>query len=416
MANRIVILGGGFAGVRCALDLCKKINKEDEIVLVNRRPYHVYRPDLYEVASAFYPEITETCKAQLSETAAIRLNKIFEHKPVRIIIDTVSEIDIQGRKVLLEANKKINYTYLIVALGSSINDYGIAGLKEHAHTLKTVTDALALCCHVDGLFYERWKENDISPLAIIIGGGGATGVEYACSLKGYVHKLAHKYKLPKEIAHIKIIEAGKYLGGQQEEGTEKIIKRLEINGITVERNARIISVEKNTITINSEKQNHTLTHSLFVWSGGVIPHPLIKKYFRDCDIRGGVHVNEYLQTIENSSVFACGDNAYIFDSVTQKSAPLLAQCAVKQGALVAKNIVNLIAKRALQPYALNITGIVIPLGKKFAILTYKNHSISGRMVWWLRRLIDLTYAMSILPWWYAFKKWFATNKIFAQND
>lgn len=415
--KRIIILGAGFAGIRCALDLEKKLRgSEYEIVLINKRDSHIYRPDLYEVATAYYSDISGICKTQLTDTVAIPLNKIFDHKKIKLIVDSVTSINQKEKTVTLEHNNLISYSILVVALGSAVNYFDIPGLKENSHSLKTASDAIALCCHVDGIFYERWKENRIDPISIVIGGGGATGVEYAAELSGYVKKLSQKYHYPLEHVSIKIIEGGNQLAGQTPHGTEVILKRLRDKKITVEMQARITKVEAEKITVQTEGVETQIAYSFLVWSGGVMPHPLIKKTFKDLSIKGGVVVNEYLQTTENEAIFACGDSAAITDSKTQKPAPWLAQCAVHQGALVAENILKYRQKKAMQPYSYALKGIVIPIGKKYGILERNGKILTGMTIWFLRRMIDLTYSMSILPWWYAIKKWFTANRVFAKND
>ncbi len=413
--KKIVILGAGFAGIRCALDLEKKLPNY-EISIINKRPAHVFRPDLYEVATAFHPQITETCMTQLSETVAIPLNKIFANKKVKIILKRVMRIDAENKLIHLDDDSTQKFDYLVVALGSAVNDFGIEGLKTHASTLKTVTDAMELSCKIDMLFHERWAQNNTDTISFIIGGGGATGVEFAAALNGYVKKLCSKYQFPRNKVSIKIIEGGTKLAGLSEKGTTLVIKKLLEHGITVECEARVSTVSETNVTILCDKKEKNLPHSLFIWSGGVKPHPLVSTSFEKISKRGGIMVNEFLQTEEKSHIFACGDNAEILDPHTHNPVPWLAQTAIAQGALVAHNIIQSIESKPMKKYVPVVKGVVIPLGGTFAILEHNGTIVSGRSIWYLRRLIDLSYAMSILPWWYAIKKWFATNKIFAQND
>lgn len=413
--KKIVILGAGFAGVRCALELEKKL-PHAKIILINKRPAHIFRPDLYEVATAFYPEASEVCLNKLSDTVAIPLTKIFADSKVKITLKRIVKIEPKKKSIHLEDDSLISYDYLVVALGSAVNDFGIEGLKAHACTLKTVTDAMELCCKIDTVFHERWKQHSTEPISILIGGGGATGVEFAAALIGYSHKLCNKYQFPREKVTIQIIEGGSHLASLSDKGTQLITKKLGERGATVSCNARILKVDTHRITVQEKNHKREIPYTLFIWSGGVKPHPIVTASFEEKSDRGGVVVNEFLQTVENEHIFACGDNAAIGDPLTKKPVPWLAQTAIAQGALVAENIANHMESKPMKVYIPKIKGVVIPLGGKFAILEHNGMLVSGHAIWYLRRLIDLSYAMSILPWWYAIKKWFATNKIFAQND
>lgn len=415
----IVILGGGFAGLRSALTLSKKLkgNPAYRVLLIDERPIHLYTPDLYEIATAYHDEITETCLTQLKDAVAIPFSKIIDHKPVEFLRDRVTKILPEKKMVALQNHGMLAFDYLVVALGSVVNYYGIPGLEEYASPLKTLMDGLAVNCHLDMHFHNLWKKDVKKEVHIVVGGGGATGVEFASELPGCINKLCKKYLYPREKVRITVIEGSSELTGQGEKVTQTILKRFQELGIDVRLNTFIKKVDEiglHTETPTEEKK--ILPVDLLVWAGGVKPNPLIRESFQETSKNGALVVNENLQSTNHPSLFAAGDNAYFVDPKVQKPAPMLAQIAFTQGKLIAENILAEIEGKKKKPYQTRLKGVIIPLGGKYALLKKGRFVLKGYFMWVLRRLVDLRYALSILPFRYALKKWIHDTNIFVGND
>lgn len=414
--KKIVILGGGFAGIEAALQLEKNLDLlRYEIILINKRPVHVYRPDLYEIATAFSEKITEECLVRLKETVAIPLDLVFRKKRVALHIDQIEKIDPATQKVFLKKSAPLHGDYLIVALGSVSNDFGIKGLAEHSLRLKTLRDALAISCDIDQLFHSRWKRHPKEPITIVVGGGGATGVELTCELVGFTRQLSKKYHYPPEKVSIRVIEAGGVVGGQGPEVSRAILRRFSQLKIETRLQAKITHVEKNRVVCTGQGGESAITYDAFIWTGGVRAHPLIAESFKKTAPSGALSVNEFLQSAENPRIFAAGDCAYIMDPSTKRPAPLLAQLALQQGHHCAEMIIAKENHRAVWPYVPRMKGTVTPLGGAYALFHYKSILVAGFFPWLLRRLIDLAYAMRVTPPWYAFKKWLRDSIIFTSN-
>lgn len=430
--TRIIVLGAGFAGIQAALILERTLDSAHfEVVIINKRPVHIYRPDLYEIATAFNKEITEECKTQLKDSVAIPLKRIFKNKQIRFIQDVVEGIDPRGKIIVLRENERLHFDYLVCSLGSVINYYGIPGLEEHAHVLKTATDAVELSCSLDALFYERWRKQIFEPLNVVIGGGGATGVELVCELAGFIDKLCTKYSYKKERVSITVIEGSGALAGTHQHGTRLILKRFAALGITCKLHTCIREVHQQSVLIESEGDRRTLPYDFLMWAGGVKPNPVMHASFLEDSLR----VNEYLQLPTYPFIFAAGDNVLITDTLTGKRAPLLAQLAVDQGTLAGKNLAAYIkgnaenrrhvrkqgvaagvVRQPMRPYIMRFKGMVIPLGGKTALFQRGGFELQGSLLWFLRRLIDLHYSMTILPRWYAIRRWIKTTFLFMKND
>lgn len=419
----ILVLGAGFAGIAVARSLCKKLGNYSEfhITIVDQKNAHIYTPDLYEIATAFHKEITEECLMQLRETVATPLSKIISGKPIHFVRDTVMTIDTAAKKLHLRAGGALKWDYLVIALGSVVNYYNIPGLQQFSYPLKTLTDAIAINCHIDHYLQTFWKREEQKRIEIVIGGGGATGVEFACELPGYVEKLCEKYRYPREHIGITLIEATENLTGQNAHVTSVILKRFQKLGVKALLSTFIKQVTAETITVESaDKENpraqKTIPRDILIWTGGVMPNPLIRASFTEVAKNGALPVNRFLQYAKILSIYSAGDDAYFVDEKSQKPAPMLAQVAVQQGEVIAHNIVADILGRAKKPYQLKLKGVIVPLGGQYAILKIGNVVLRGFFVWVLRRLVDLWYALKILPFWYALKKWIHDTNVFIEND
>ena len=169
--TKILILGGGFGGIRAALDLEKKLKGEAQITLVDKNGYHLFLPALYEVASAYNTK-KDPFAVRLKKSICIPYSTIFENRDVEFVQGEIAGIDIVTKKVFA-SGRVIEYDYLLLALGSQTNDFGIPGVKEYAYQFKSIDDALM----VNKKLEEALKKSSASyPIKIFVCGGGFTGV------------------------------------------------------------------------------------------------------------------------------------------------------------------------------------------------------------------------------------------------
>lgn len=416
--KNIVIIGAGFGGLAAALRLEKRINHDlYTITVIDERDSHTYTPDLYEIATAFNNEITQECLTQLKDTVAIPLKQIFFGTHIVHLHEKITRIDPKKRRVYFDQNESIEYTRLLLALGSVVNYYKIPGLEENALTLKTAQDALKMSCHLDAFFHELWKKGERRTVRFVVGGGGATGVELACELAGYIKKLCVKYTYSRSACEVVLVEARNILAGGSAEVTDIILKRFKTFGIKTRLETVIKKVDSKSITISSKTaKSEKLPYDLLVWTGGVQAHPLIAASFSKTAPNGSLPVNGYLHHAELKVVYAVGDNACILDPVTKKPVPLLAQLAHVQGRLAAENIAADLQRSRQKIYRPHDLGHVTPLGGRYGIFMHGEIILKGWGVWVLRRLIDLKYAMTIMPRWKAFTKWLHDTRLYTRND
>lgn len=415
MVKKIIILGAGFAGIRVAKDLSKKIPADWQITLIDKNKGHLYTPDLYEIASSPHEKITEQCLVELRDTVVTPIESIFSSR-VEFIHDEILRISPEVNSVELKNKGTIQYDYLAVCLGSSTNTYNIAGLEQFSYPVKTINDAIAINCHLDTFFKELWKAGKKPEIYINIGGGGATGVEFSAELSSYVQFLCEKYKYPRDNVKIRIIQGGNDLIGLGSEVSSIALNRLKLHSVDVLFGSFINKVEANQIELKTkEGQLTTIKSDLLLWTGGVKINPVVSNCFGDEKSGGAIMVNPFLQNDKYKNIFACGDSAFVTNQKNERVL-MMAQFAFDEAKILAKNILATISGKAMSKYIPGDPIFIIPIAGKFGIVKYQNHVFSGYWCWVLRRLVDLRYCLKILPPWKAFKKWMHGNRVFVEND
>lgn len=435
--KNIVILGAGFAGLNVAQVLSKKLkDPKYKITLVDKSPYHVYTPNLYETATAYTRKISPACAKVLKDSVAMEITSLINGKKITFTNDEVIGIDPKKKNISLKnhsakiaKNAAIHYDILVLALGAATNYFNIPGLKENSYPLKTVEDALKINCDLNQYFFKTFVTGStqkpdskpvisrFKPFTVTIGGGGATGVETSAEMRGFLNHLAKKYHYPKDKLEIQLMEAGQTLAGLDEKGTEIIKKRFKKLNIDIHLKSPIQKAAAKEIFTLNEGKDKNLPTDFLIWTGGVIINPLIQKVFGTEKTHGAIEVNEFLQSIRHPEVFAAGDNAYFTDpkDIT-KRLPLLAQFAFQQGRFLAKNIIRYLKKEPLKIYHPAPSIYLLPIGGRFAIMKIGSHTFKGRLLYYLRRLVDFRYTLMILPFFRALRKWLHSHKVFLKND
>ncbi len=416
--SNIVILGAGFAGLRVAQELEKKLRRSDyKVILIDKEDVHIFTADLYEVSTAFNKKITPKCLIRLKESIATPIKKLINPNRVIFLKDTIVDIDPQQKRIILKKNGIIPYRYLVASLGSETNYCNIEGLKEHSLAMKTVKDGIKINCHIDQFFQSLWKKGSTREVTLTVGGGGASGTETIAELTGSIDRLAKKYDYPREKIKMQLIEGSNTLAGMDKKGTEIIEKRLKKLGIKVYLSHYITKVEKNFIMVKARKGERKLPTDILIWTGGVKVSDLIQRTLGDKEKKGAIVVNKYLQSKQYSDIFAAGDNAYFPDPEKKDCrVPMLAQNAIEEGKIIAKNILLALEGENGIEYKPKKEKYLIPLGGKYAILKIGDKILHGRWCWMLRRIVSLKYALQILPLKKAWCKWLKSNKIFVEND
>lgn len=389
--RHIVILGAGFGGLHTYLRLRKYLRKENliKITIVNNYNYFLYVTMLHEAATG---SVSRTAITQ-----AIR--EIMRSNPYDAFYQgTVKKID-PIQKTVITDRGRVNYDILVVALGSKANFFNIPGASSYAFTLKTLSCAIKLRNHIINSFELASKETSLKKrrqlLHFVIIGGGYTGVELAGQLADLLYKeFTVLYpEINKQEIRISLVagsvsrilpQCGTYL-------SNKAIQKLKQLNIKVIFQTKAERVGENAVYLTNGTKLETSTA---IWTGGVKPNSdnlLPKKYL---DEQGYIKIKTTLQSSIDPNLFAIGDIA----AVTKQEGgpyPLLAQVAQVQGKHLAKNIYNLMRGRKLIPFRYFHKGDIIPIGDWFALADIMGVRFTGRLAWFLRRLVFL---QNIFSW------------------
>ena len=356
---RVLILGGGFAGIGAA----RALKKADvDVVIVDKHDYHTFQPLLYQVATA------------LLEPAEVGhpLRDLFDsQKNARVHVDSVTGIDLAGREVQFAEMKPMSYDYLVVGLGAEVNFFGAAGAPEHAFPMYTLADAVRLKTHV----LEKWeaadKDDSVAEdggLHVVVVGGGPTGVESAGALAElYNNAFAEDYPdVSKEHARITLVEASPHLFGMFKENLREYTqKELEKFGVEVLLGEIVESVEPTRVRLKSGKvlESHTL-----VWGAGLTASPLGRDLGRELERGNRVAAEPDLSIAGHPDVFAVGDIAWITDTKTDEVLPQLGSVALQAGEHVGENIARLVDGKETKPFEYHDKGTMATIGRGAAVV------------------------------------------------
>lgn len=376
----IVIIGGGFGGIRCALDLHHQLGKSAHIILISDKPHFEYHAALYRVVTGRSP--LEVC---------IPLEEIFEGTSVEVVQDTVTAVSLLKKTVTGSSESVYHYDYLVLAPGSETTYFNTPGLKELAFGFKSIDEALKLKNHLHEIFSSCVRssaEDKECSAHVVIVGGGASGTELAGELVTYMKKLAQWHQLDPAIVKVDLIHSGDRLVQMLPEKVSHTIENhLKGLGVNLMLNQRLMKEEVEHVYLKDmEMRTKTV-----VWTAGVAPHHMLKAIEGlTCDAKGRVIVDDRLQAQGTINVFVLGDSA-----ATPQTG--MAQTAVHDGTFVAETIVARMQRRQPAVYVPPHVIYSIPAGPGWAATVIGKKIYYGRIGWWLRRLADWRYFASILP-------------------
>jgi NADH dehydrogenase len=355
---RVLILGGGFAGLGAARKLK---DSEADVVLFDEHDYHTFQPLLYQVAT------------DLLETSAVGhpLRGLFHEQPnAAVHQDTVTGIDLAAREVQFAEMAPLTYDYLVLGLGAEVNFFGVDG-AEHAFPMYTLSDAVRLKEHV----LRSWEAADRDPtkvddgaLNVVIVGGGATGVETAGALAElYRSNFVKDYpSLPQEKARITLVEASPELFSMFKEDLRTWTQRaLEKRGVEVLLGEIVASITPTRVTLKSGKvlEAHTL-----VWGAGLRGNSIGESLGLELQKGNRVAAEADLSIAGHPEVFAVGDIAWITDTKTDEVLPQLGSVALQAGEHAGENIARRIAGKETEPFVYKDKGTMATIGRGAAVI------------------------------------------------
>jgi NADH:quinone reductase (non-electrogenic) len=388
--TRVLILGGGFAGVTCALNLEKELRHDPTVAisLVSETNALLFTPMLAEVAaSSLEPtHISTPLRSSFRRTAVIRAR--------------VTGIDFKKRRVRLsDREETLPYDHLVLALGAVSGKPSGDGVSDRALEFKTLGDAIRIRNHVIDAFdradAERDKAKRRALLTFVIAGGGFSGAELAGALNDFARGMLADYpNLPADELRIILVHSRDRILPELSESLAKYaLERMRTRGVTFELNARVSSARPGIVVVerkNADRSEFKIATETLVWTAGSTPNPLLKKLAIECDKRGAVLVENTLAARGQTNVWALGDCAVVPNGKTDQPCPPTAQFAIREARTLARNLRASIAGRELKPFHFDALGTLCVVGHHTACAEIKGYKFSGFFAWFLWRTIYLS--------------------------
>lgn len=387
--HRVLILGGGFAGLVAAQTLKRA---DVDITLLDKRNFHLFQPLLYQVATGSLSpaEIAAPIRAVLSR-----------QKNVEVLLGEAVDIDPAAKKILLADGESFPYDTLIIATGSETSYYGNDHWRENAPSLKSVEEATRMR-HKLLYAFERAERAETEAeerawLTFVIVGAGATGLELAGAIAEIAHHtLKHDFRRirPQE-AHILLMEGGpRVLAPYPEDLSAKAEKLVKHLGVEITLGAFVTDIGPDSVSYQHGETSSTLPARTVFWAGGVtatpFAHKVAERLNAQTDRIGRFMVNPDLTVPNHPEIFVLGDLATSFDA-KGKPLPGVAQVAIQGGKYAAKLIKARLAGRTLPPFKYFDKGDMAVIGRAAAVANIFGVHVSGFVAWFIWLFIHLIY-------------------------
>jgi NADH dehydrogenase len=375
--QRVLIIGGGFAGIRTARGLSKL---PVDVTLIDRQNHHTFQPLLYQVA------VGVLSSANISQPIRAILRK---QENVEVLLDEAQSFDLGRKRVRMASGVEMEYDYLIVATGATHSYFGKDEWAALAPGLKSIEDATEIRRRIISAFELAERQmahtGTKSPLTFIVIGGGATGVELAGAISDISKNLmggSFRSIVPGD-ARVLILEGGpRILANYPEDLSKKAVRQLEQLGVEVRTGAKVTDIQPGNVMLGEER----IDASVVLWAAGIQASPLGRMLGCEVDAKGRVVVNETLNPAGYPEIFVCGDIAHVVQA--GQEIPGVAQPAMQMGQHAARMITNDLAGKPRTAFHYFDKGDMATIGKYSAVAKvewpFKAHW-GGFMAWlsWL---------------------------------
>ena len=385
--TRILILGGGFAGLHAAMHLDRTLARapEIEVTLVNRENFFLFTPMLHEVAAS-----------DLDLTNIVNpVRRLL--KRVNFFAGEVESIDLHNKRVTVSHgfdhhHHDLPYDHVVLGLGSITNFYKLPGLAERALTMKSLGDAIHLRNRLIALLEEADTECSAAVrgplLTFVVAGGGFAGVETVAGINDFVREAVRFYlNLREDMLRVVLIHPGPVILPELGEKLGKYAQqKLGARGVEIRVNTRVAAVSDDGVVLSNQEM---IESRAIIWTAGTSPNPLLDALPCDKE-RGRLRVDEMMRIPKWPGVWALGDCALVPDRRTGSYHPPTAQHALREGKVVAQNLNASIRGGNLRPFSFSTLGKLAAIGRRTGVANVFGINFSGFVAWWLWRTIYLS--------------------------
>ncbi len=367
--EKILIVGGGFGGVKAALKLSEF--EKFKVTLISE-----------DDSLRYYPTLYHTATGGKRANSSIPLNRIFASKNVEIIKGFAKSVDRKNKQIITSNGNAYIYDTLILSLGVVTNYFGIPGLDKYSYSIKSQAEVEKFKQHL----HKQLLDDKKPDLNYVIVGAGPTGIELAGALPDYLKRIMRNHKIRNRSVHVDLIEAMPRLLPRMPKITSRAVKRrLRKLGIKLYIGKAVQGQSVDELTVDGKPiRSHTV-----IWTAGVTNNPFFKENNFTITSKGKISVDTYLQTEDN--IFVLGDNAN-----TPWSG--MAQTALYDGKFVAKNLILRSKNKSMKSYIAKQPATVIPAGPHWAAVNWGFLKVNGKIGWFLREMADLSGFHYFEPW------------------
>ena len=384
--TRIVIAGGGFAGLYAAMHFNKRLARraDVEVTLISRENFILFTPMLHEVAAGdLYPgDIVNP------------LRRILRH--VKVVEADVQAIDLNLRRVhciggVADHELEFEFDHLLLTLGSETNFFNMDGVRDWAVTMKNLADASLLRNRMVALLEEAVFQTDDEArrelLTFVTAGGGFSGTETTGAVNDFVRETVRYYpQLSEQLIRVVVVHPGNFLLPELGEELGRYAERkLRQRKVEVIKGARVASYDGVVVTLSD---GTSIPARTLIWTAGVKPSPVIASLPCEKE-RGRLLVSEYLAVTGVPGLWAAGDCAAVPILNTENFHPPTAQHGLREGVTVAKNIEATILDRSLRPFRYKMMGQLASIGHRTGVAMVFGIKFSGFIAWWFWRSVYL---------------------------
>lgn len=399
--KNIVIVGAGYAGVLTAKKLAKKLKKHGEvqITLIDKNPFHTMYTELHEVAAQRVDE----------DSIKISLEKVFAGREVRVVLDTVTSIDFDG-KVLEGRVGTYPYDYLVLATGSKPTFFGVPGAEEISYTLWSYDDAVVLREHLQHVFRMAARETDPAErrrlLTFYVVGAGFTGVEMAGELAELVPILCEKFGIERDEVIMSNVDAlSRTVSILPEKLSAKVERRLTKMGVQVLLNTGVAGIGKDYIELKQGSKVTRYQAGTVIWTAGIESSDIVSEAANALQTarRGRIQVDKYLRSVDKSDVYVAGDNIMYIPQGETDPVPQMVENCEQSSHLIAHNIAaEITGQGTAQEYRPKFHGVMVSVGGRYGVARVGTAKVQVNLPSFLamftKHFINVVYFMQVLGW------------------